>query len=212
MVIVYSTRGDVIYVVVSEIFIRWRSRISNGTRYRLGWLSKISLCDFTIWKLYTRALDDTRFSFTYATEDVPLRQILGFKEKRRDELLEFRKTILDLQKQLMSAKTNSEIQDFLASFTDNMELGVSNLTQLAKDEKLPIVFGTLKSAFSMSLPDVVSLAAGATINPTVAAVGIAGSGAVKVSKYLVGKANERRKNLNKDTYSYIYHAQQEGII
>ena len=145
-------------------------------------------------------------------EDVPLKQILIFKEKRRDELLEFRKTILDLQQQLKIAKTNAEVQDDLASFSESMELGVSKLVRLAEDEKLPTFLGTIESAFSMSLPDVVSMAAGATIDPTVAAIGLAGSGTIKVSKYLIDKVNEHRRALTRDTYSYIYHAQKEGII
>jgi len=145
-------------------------------------------------------------------ESVPLKQILSFKGKRREELLEFRKTLLEFQEQLKAAKTNAEIQEDLASFSESLELGVSNLVRLADEEKLPTVLGTIESLFSMSLPDVVSIAAGATIDPTIAAIGIAGSGTVKVSKYLIDKANERRKKLNKDAYSYIYHAQKEGII
>ncbi|MBI2330647.1 MAG: hypothetical protein HYU84_00440 [Chloroflexi bacterium] len=144
--------------------------------------------------------------------DVPLNQVLDFKKKRQNELLEFRKILLELQNQLRAAETQAEIQDKLASFSESMELGVNTLVRLAEEEKLPTVFGSLEALFSMSLPDVVSMAAGATVNPSVAAIGIAGSGIVKVGKYLIDKANERRKALNKDTYSYIYHAQQEGII
>jgi len=144
--------------------------------------------------------------------DVPLQNVLAFKKKRRDELLEFRKTITDLQAQLKVSQTHIEIQDRLASFSENMELGVSNLIRVASEDKLPTVLGTLESLFSISVPDVVSIVAGAAINPAIAVIGIAGSGAVKVGKYLIDKSNEHRKSLNKDTYSYIYHAQQEGII
>jgi len=145
-------------------------------------------------------------------DDVSLQQILAFKEKRPKELIRFRQTILDLQKQLAESRTNSEVQNNLASFSEKMEVGVSDLVELAKEEKLPLILGTIESAFSMSLPDVISLAAGAAIDPTVATIGLAGSGMVKVSKFLIDKTNEHRQKLNRDTYSYIYHAQQEGIV
>lgn len=145
-------------------------------------------------------------------EDVSLKEILAFKEKRRDELLEFRKLILDVQKQLQTAETVSEIQSHLVSFSENIELGVSNIQRLAEEYKVSTVLGSIESVFSMSLPDVVSLAAGAALNPTLAAVGMVGSGTVKVSKYLIDKVNENRHRLTKDGYSYVYYLQEEGII
>jgi len=74
------------------------------------------------------------------------------------------------------------------------------------------VLGTLESLFSMSIPDVVLMAAGATISSLLAAIGMAGSGTIKVGKCLVNKLNEQRKVLTNDTYSYLYYAKQEGII
>jgi Family of unknown function (DUF6236) len=145
-------------------------------------------------------------------EDISLKVILAFKQKRRDELLEVRKLILDVQKQLQAAESVAEIQSHLASFSENIELGVSNIRRLAEEDKVSTVLGSIESVFSMSLPDVVSLAAGATIDPTVAAVGMVGSGSVKVSKYLIDKTNERRRRLAKDGYAYIYYLQEEGII
>ena len=145
-------------------------------------------------------------------EDISLKVILAFKQKRRDELLEFRKLILDVQKQLQAAESEAEIQSRLASFSENLELGVSNIRRLAEEDKVSTVLGSVESVFSMSLPDVVSLAAGATIDSTVAAVGMVASGSVKVSRYLIDKTNERRRRLAKDGYTYIYYLKEEDIV
>lgn len=145
-------------------------------------------------------------------EDISLKAILSFKENRRDELLEFRKLILDVQNKIQASETIAEIQSHLASFSENIESGVSNIRHLAEEDKVSTVLGSVESVFSMSLPDVVSLAAGAAIDPTVAAIGMVGSGTIKVSKYLIDKRNERRRKLTKDGYAYIYYLQEEGII
>jgi hypothetical protein len=144
--------------------------------------------------------------------DVSLQKILAFKEKRRDELLEFRKSIVDFQQKLKHAESIGEIQSNLASFSEELELGISKFTRVANGEKLATFLGTVESVLSIKLPDIIPVMVGAQINPTVTASAVALNGVIKLSRYLIDRTNENRQKLASDTYSYLYYAKRAGII
>jgi hypothetical protein len=148
--------------------------------------------------------------------DVPLRRIVEFKRQRRAELLRFRALVDKFQSDVAAAQGSAAIRDVTIRFSEQVELGVSDLAATMSDSRLSIAVGSLRSIVSITSPTFWSTAgvvAGKATNVANLPVawtclGLAGMGAVEVGfKYLEAR-NERRGKLRGSAYSYLYHARE----
>ncbi|WP_426482329.1 DUF6236 family protein [Chryseobacterium sp. R2ACT005] len=88
---------------------------------------------------------------------VPIKEIIKFKKKRKDNLEHFRKLITNFESKLSKAKTNQEIKEATILFQDEIKTGVSDLTSVLADSRIKHTFKSLKSLISIKSGPVVLL-------------------------------------------------------
>ena len=147
------------------------------------------------------------------SQDTPLEKIIEFKSKRKDELISFREVIWGIQNELKNTQEVSEIRDIASRYSDLVKARVSELSKTMYEEKLQLWRGSLETLVKTDSIPSLSLAFDPfqiPIEYKLAGVGVIG--VISVSNYLLDRRNERRKFLRENSFSYLYHAKQEGII
>ena len=153
-------------------------------------------------------------------EDVQLKDILAFKRKREVELLRYRVEIDSLDKKLAGATERAEVKQALVQFDEGQRIALHDLVEALQDAKLATVWGSVKTLIKADTPKLwgagavaLGLAAGiASLPITLAVAGAAGAGTVGVGSYLVDQRNKRRALERESAFTYLYHAQAEGIL
>lgn len=150
-------------------------------------------------------------------EDVNIKKVLRFKLKHKDALDNFRKVLFENQKRFCNTEEVNEAKEIVEQFKTDITKEVNSISDTFRKEKLPFVLGLFENILKVETPAVIT-AFIPTVNPSVTIpvpliiAGAAIGGAITVTKYLLDKHNERQKQLADNSFSYIYHAQQEGII
>ncbi len=165
---------------------------------------------------------DIRFlnALPFPKEDVPLNDIIEFKRKRRDELLNFRQILDDFQYKISSAEDNSELKHIIVCFKESIERGLNDLNATLNDAKISTIAGSFKAAINIKSTQLITtfgLIAAKVANviklPVELALGgLAGASAIEVGSYLVDSRNQKRVTIRTSPFSYLYHAEVEGII
>ncbi len=152
------------------------------------------------------------------TENVPLVDILNFKEKYQIELLTYRKELDEYLENLKKATNEKEISDLNIKFAENLHLQLLTLDKAFKDSRMSFFLGTLRNIFSAESTVITAIttyfASQPDANmPLLAAIGgsvLVASISVK-EQYLEGR-NRKSERLLQNSFSYLYLAEQEGII
>lgn len=147
------------------------------------------------------------------SQDTPLEKIIEFKSKRIDELISFREIIWRIQKDLKNTQDINEIRDIVLRYSDLINARLSGLSKTMYEEKLQLWRGSLGTLIKVDSIPALSLAFDPFQIPVeykLAGLGV--MGAISVSNYLLDRRNERRRFLSENSFSYLYHAKQEGII
>jgi hypothetical protein len=159
------------------------------------------------------------FSFTLEqllptpSESVTLADVLEFKEDHQTELLGFREVIDNFQSQIKAVATNGELQHVVAHFSEIIQRNVQILGQLLADSRLGATYGMLEGILGSNTPELVGDIADVVTNPT--PINIAGKiyrSIVRVKKTRIEAANEQRRTLATNSFTYLYCARQQGII
>jgi len=182
----------------------------------------------TDYGLYQRLILDTRndshslpgLSFSLdkvlpvPSPDVTIKQIMEFKKKyEKDELYEFRKIIYDYQEKLKVVQDVAELQDVLEKCSEDIQKGVKKIEKACRSQGFPTILGGLESIFRIEAPAILAtMASGVAVPAEVQIGGAAVIGTVSVTKYLIDEINKNRERLANDSFSYLYHAKDEGII
>lgn len=82
--------------------------------------------------------------------DANLEDIIKFKEKRKNELLVFRKKLSDIESQIAHANSIEEIEHIIKTFRHSMRQSITDTTQMLKDAKIKFVLGSLSSLIKLS--------------------------------------------------------------
>lgn len=149
------------------------------------------------------------------TENVRLNDILKFKERRKDELLQFRQSIYNHQDKIKQAKDVGEIRDLNSRFAEQIQIEVSNLGKAFKGDDIHFFFGSLKNLLAIETPALIAAYAMQFPDPVKLNISIAGaviSGAISLGEYFLDSRNKENERLAQNSFSYLFHAQQEGII
>lgn len=88
--------------------------------------------------------------------DVPIQDILEFKERRSDELRRLRGEIDDLEVRLQSAKDSVEIKGIWIEFEDRLESNVADLNKVMKECRWKIRPSVMNGLVSISMPGLMS--------------------------------------------------------
>lgn len=137
--------------------------------------------------------------------NVSFRDIVEFKKKRAEELLDFRKVILDVQAKLRDCKTTESATRILADFSDEMKGEQLKLKRLLDENRISVIAGTIETISKVKAADWIAgvLSSGLSL---VATFGI------NLGKYAIDKRNERSTLLHNSAFSYLYSAEQSGIL
>ncbi|WP_330208437.1 DUF6236 family protein [Pseudomonas sp. Z13] len=146
--------------------------------------------------------------------DVPLAEILEFRQRRRDELLSFRWHIDILTKEIESAKDS---EDELKRVLSDLDIACSQLAQVCKEWQSPVHLTNLKASLNFNLPKVAGAAASTWLAGERLALPftakIVSSGTAALASMLDLKADVNFQKIKRDTspFRYIYEVQKNLI-
>lgn len=146
--------------------------------------------------------------------------IIKFKRKRHDNLIAFRKFLLDFQSQLSAASSNEQLRGILISAQEDLKKGLKDMKAVFKDSNIDMVVKSLKSILNVQSSTAIT-GTGFLLNekyevaglPTwIKASGIAAAGIIDVTSAFLEARNQRREYERNSPFSYLYHAQRARII
>lgn len=153
-------------------------------------------------------------------QNVPLKKILAFKQKRHSELLRYREKIDKLHRQLKQATEPGEAKEVLTQFGEELPRSLRDLIGALNDAKLATIWGSVKTLTSVTVPT--SLAAAAVVGgvaPAIAALPIGlviGAlvikGAIDVISYRLDERNKQRALERASPFAYLHYAKKKGIL
>lgn len=151
---------------------------------------------------------------------VPLEKIIDFKYRRKDELINFRRILMDLQNKISKAKSNQELNEVIVSFQESLQVGIKNLKKTAKDYKLETWYKSLNSLINLKSPALWTSAA--TIldekysflhQPlAVKLIGISSLAFIQLRGSYVEVRNKQLTKTRDSAFSYLLNAQNARIL
>jgi hypothetical protein len=153
-------------------------------------------------------------------EDVSLPDILDFKRRHADELLNFREMLNEFETKISACKSEVEAKNVPAEFATKVQNSLATLHAALKGRRIPTALGSIESLIKGTspawLPALVVAGGGAA---TIAAVsvswligGAAVAGTIAVGRYLSDRRNERRALMTQSKVSYLLEAEHDHII
>jgi len=148
-------------------------------------------------------------------EDTSLINIIKFKQRRKDELLQFRQTIYEHQDKIKQLKDPRGVRDLNSRFAEQIQFEVSNLGKVLKSDDIRFFFGSLRNILAIETPAMIVAYGMQFPDPIKIQMAIAGavvSGAISLGEYFLAAQNKENEQLAKNSYTYLLHASEEGII
>lgn len=164
---------------------------------------------------YTTAQEGILISLYGATpipsEEVPLPEILNFRQKRRDELLSFRAHLDSLAQEISSSKdTQAELKRKLSE----LDKACSDLAKVCQEWQSPVYLGDLKASLNFSLVKAIASAATAWAALGKIELGLT-SQVIASTLATVGSQFEIKKDIkfrsikrDSSPFKYVYEAQK----
>jgi hypothetical protein len=145
--------------------------------------------------------------------DVTLVHVLDFKRNRNFELLRFREVIDEIETELKTVTSPRELQGLIARHSEKITTQVELIDRLLTEANIDATYGTLDTLMGVDDPAVLGELIGAVTNPTpLNLIAKAVNGVIKVRKQRISAANEKRRTLADQNYTYLYKSYKEGII
>lgn len=152
--------------------------------------------------------------------NVPIKKIIKYRIKRRDNLLHFRTLIDDFQSEIMDSESIEDMKQILNSSKENIEKGVSDLKETLNDMRIASSIGSMKTLIDIKSPTLWGTAGVALGKATAIATlplgytvgGLALMGSIQIGNYLVNQHNKKKTVLRESPFSYLYLAEKKGLI
>jgi hypothetical protein len=153
-------------------------------------------------------------------ENVPLEKIIDFKRLRQQNLLHFKKYLSDFHKKVSSTNTKTELKEFAITFQEDILKGVKDLNAVLSDSRIECGFKSFKSLINLKSPTLLATA-GTFINNkldmfqlplNLTSIGLITIGAIELTGNYIELRNKERAKERESPFSYIYHAQKQGLI
>jgi len=146
--------------------------------------------------------------------DVPIQDIIEFRDYRREELLHFREYIDNVQIKLSCAETTTEIKDIINSHKEKMEKEVLVIERLMNESKFKTVWTSISSLIGAKSPalieTIISEAFDIDVHQSIPI--IAATALIQVGIKIVDEKNKIRAEMRKNPFAYIYEASKAGIL
>lgn len=136
-------------------------------------------------------------------DNVPMQDILAFKQEREDELLRFRKVLDETIDKIKSAINQNEINRIQIQQEEQLKVEYSILLRSMKYSGIKATLTSFKSLIGQ-----LGISGVATHNHLLAG----GIGAIGIFSAWIDSANEQRAKALDLPYSYLYYADRAGIL
>jgi hypothetical protein len=152
--------------------------------------------------------------------DSAIADILAFKDKRRAQLMEFRKEVDALEKEITAADTPEAVKQSVRAFAEKKELALLALNRTFAETFTDGVWQSLRSLVRLGSPTLwlagfaAAQAKGITIQqlpPSVMLKGAAVTGAIEVGLTFVERFRQRRDIHRSSALSYVYYFEKELV-
>ena len=146
--------------------------------------------------------------------DISLQQIVRFRKKRTQELLQFRSKINQFEESISQCEDFQEIKSKVSDFRDEWMLALSTYQKLFKDEKIDYSLQTMKSLCSTSMPGIVT-AIGTKIGvipPWITVASLATGGAIGLGCSYMQYRKAVNQLRNNSGFAYLYDAERKNLI
>lgn len=147
------------------------------------------------------------------SQDVSVKKILKYKQKRRNELLALRTYLNEIQKEINNAENEEHLKEILINSKETIEKGIGDVAKSLKSGRINTMVSSLNSLLKLENPKLFGTLIGAgiigtTINPLIG-VAVGGLSVIgnTVSDYL--STNREMKN---HELSYLFQAKKDKII
>ena len=150
--------------------------------------------------------------------NVPFEKILDFKSQRKDNLMHFRKVLLDYHQKLRVSTSNDEVQEITTDFKDDLILGINDLKHALKDSRITSTIKSVRSLINLQSPATLLTAGSLIANkfgylPEKAIIPIAiVSGSIELIFNYIEDSIDKAAKIRDSPFSYVYHAQKAGIL
>lgn len=154
------------------------------------------------------------------SKNASIKDILKFKRKRKTNLIEFRKSLFNVQMKIANAESNEQLKEVLVSFQEDLSKGVKDLAAVFKDSKIDLIFKSLKS-LSNYKSSALMISGAVLLNQKydvtglpnwVKGIAIAVAGSIDIGSNYIDLRNKQQQADRDSAFSYFYHAQKNGIV
>ena len=142
-------------------------------------------------------------------EEIPVKNIIKFKEKHERELLAFRRAIRDTIKDIESETDENQLKRKLHSFKDNIKEQSLILHRKLMENRIETTFNVLESIFKLSMPEIGATIGATTISVPLGAIVFGVNAVIKVAKELFDGQTRKGSILEANPYTYIFNVKEK---
>jgi hypothetical protein len=145
-----------------------------------------------------------------------LKDIIKFKNKRKQELLQFREVLDNTEAEINAADNDQDRKMKMIKFKEKIQKEILEIKKLLGDSKLDFVLNGLSSLLDFKQKEVVGTISGlgvvgAGVITSLPLIGL-GAGAVLLTGTLISSFRKINRQVQANSSSYIYYAQKAGIL
>ncbi|MBY0097313.1 DUF6236 family protein [Mesobacillus maritimus] len=147
--------------------------------------------------------------------DVPFEEIVDFKKRHRDELLQFRTIISEFENEIGLSESFHEVKEKVVTYKEKIEFGTNEVAKALRGSQIKFIFSSLYSLVNTQTPNLLTdlltpLDTKLPIDTTTIGAGLTGS-IVIGGAYLKNRENLMDR-LSNNAFVYLYHANKQGIV
>lgn len=145
-----------------------------------------------------------------------IKDIVKFKNKRKQELLQFREVLDNMESEIKAAGDDQERKLKMVKFAEKVQKEILEIKKLLGDSKLDFVLSGLSSLLDFKQKEVVGTISGlgvvgAGVITSLPLLGL-GAGAVLLTGTLISSFRKINRQVEANCSSYIYYAQKAGVL
>jgi hypothetical protein len=145
-----------------------------------------------------------------------IKDIVKFKNKRKQELLQFREVLDNTEADIQNANSDQERKLKMIQFKEKVQKEIIEIKKMLGDSKLDFVLNGLSSLLDFKQKEVVGTISGlgvvgAGVITSLPLVGL-GAGVILLTGTLISSLKKINRQVQVNSSSYIYYAQKRGIL
>jgi len=147
--------------------------------------------------------------------DIPLEDIIRFKQQRQQELLQVREKLRDFENQISNCESMNQVRGIICDFRESWQKELIELDKMMKDNRITYFMGCMQSLVTASIPGIttaISTYMGGHIPSWIALASFGVAGSIGLGVKGVKYRKEQYQTQQKSDFLYLYQAKKHGII